>query len=97
MKGEWETWAVYEEQADLTRQGAWFRVYYSYDPGEREVLYYPDGSGHPGSPSSIEIQKITMCVGKNESGDIESILEELMPGFDLMELAERILKEEEAA
>ena len=34
-----------------------------------------------------------MCVGKNESGDIESILEELMPDFDLMELAMRILKE----
>ena len=95
MKGEWETWAVYEEKADLTRQGAWFRVYYSYDAGEEEVTYYPDGSGHPGSPSSIEIEKITMCVGKNESGDIESILEELMPGFDLMELAERILKEVE--
>ena len=59
------------------------------------MLYYPDGSGHPGSPSSIEIQKITRCVGKNESGDIEEILEELMPGFDLMELAERILKEVE--
>ena len=97
MKGEWETWAVYEAQPDQSKLGAWFRVYYTYDPGEAEVPYYADGSGYPGSPSSIEIHKITMCVGKNESADIEELLEELIPDFDLLELAERIIKELEDA
>ena len=33
-------------------------VEYYYDPGERMVMYYPDGSGHPGSPPSVEIQAV---------------------------------------
>ncbi len=33
-------------------------VYYEYDPGEPMVMYYKDGSGHPGEPPSIEIQAV---------------------------------------
>lgn len=33
-------------------------VDYEYDPGEAMVMYYPDGSGHPGAPPSVEIHDI---------------------------------------
>lgn len=29
-----------------------------YTPPEKEIRYYPDGSGHPGSPSEFEIESI---------------------------------------
>ena len=35
-----------------------FNVEYYYDPGERMVMYYSDGSGHPGEPPSVEIQAV---------------------------------------
>ena len=33
-------------------------VEYYYDPGERMVMYFSDGTGHPGEPPSIEIQAV---------------------------------------
>ena len=33
-------------------------VEYYYDPGERMVMYFNDGTGHPGSPPSVEIQAV---------------------------------------
>jgi hypothetical protein len=33
-------------------------VDYYYDKGEPMVMYYPDGSGHPGSPPSVEIEGV---------------------------------------
>ncbi len=33
-------------------------VKYYYDPGERMVMYFNDGTGHPGSPPSAEIQAV---------------------------------------
>jgi len=33
-------------------------VSYYNNPGEPMVMYYKDGSGHPGEPPSIEIQAI---------------------------------------
>ena len=33
-------------------------VDYEYDPGEPMVMYYPDGTGHPGSAPSVEIHDI---------------------------------------
>lgn len=33
-------------------------VEYHYDPGERMVMYFNDGTGHPGEPPSIEIQAV---------------------------------------
>jgi hypothetical protein len=44
----------YSTQFELT-----ISVEYEYDPGEKEVRYFADGSGHPGSSPSVEIQKIT--------------------------------------
>ncbi len=33
-------------------------VEYYYNRGEPMVMYYPDGSGHPGEPPSAEIQAV---------------------------------------
>ena len=33
-------------------------INYYYDPGERMVMYFSDGTGHPGEPPSIEIQAV---------------------------------------
>jgi hypothetical protein len=33
-------------------------VDYYYDKGEEMVMYYPDGSGYPGSPPSVEIEGV---------------------------------------
>lgn len=33
-------------------------VNYHYDKGEPMVMYYPDGSGHPGEPPSAEIYEV---------------------------------------
>lgn len=34
-----------------------FNLEYNFSPGEPMVMYYPDGSGYPGSPLEIEIYK----------------------------------------
>ena len=33
-------------------------VEYYYNPGERMVMHYSDGTGHPGEPPSVEIQAV---------------------------------------
>ena len=33
-------------------------VEYYYNPGERMVMYFSDGTGHPGEPPSAEIQAV---------------------------------------
>ena len=40
---------------EVTVWGLEFVVDYEYDKGEPMVMYYPDLSGHPGSPPSVEI------------------------------------------
>ena len=32
-----------------------------YSPEEKRVMYYPDGSGYPGSPAEFEINTIMCC------------------------------------
>lgn len=34
-----------------------------YTPEEKMVMYYKDGSGHPGSPSEFEIEKVELVEG----------------------------------
>ena len=33
-------------------------IEYYYNPGERMVMYFSDGTGHPGEPPSVEIQAV---------------------------------------
>ena len=42
----------------VTYRGIDFVVDFDYQPEERAVMYYPDGSGYPGYPPAIEINTI---------------------------------------
>ena len=44
----------------INYKGIDFDVNYEFFPEEEVVMYYKDGSGHPGCPASIEIESITM-------------------------------------
>lgn len=35
-----------------------------YTPAEKEVMYYPDGTGHPASPSEFYIEKVSIYKGE---------------------------------
>ena len=39
-------------------KGIDFEVEFDYQPYEAMVMYYPDGSGHPGCPEQAEISEI---------------------------------------
>ena len=56
-------------------------VYYEYDPGERMVMYYSDGSGYPGSPPAAAIHEV-------RAGDVD--IYELLSD-DLLEYIEEQL------
>ena len=45
-------------------------VYYEYEAEEREITYYPDGSGHPGSPAYVEIESIYVEDGDQDISQI---------------------------
>ena len=95
MKDYYDTDSV---KCDKPKKGGqqndyWLRCYYEYDPGDPEVTYYPDGSGYPGSPSDVNIYRITMRIGKFESACVLHLLEEISSKFELEELEEQILNE----
>lgn len=69
--------------AELTIHDVNISVDYDYDPGEDMVMYYPDGSGHPGSPPSVEINAIY-------AGEID--IYELL-GADMLDYIEQELLE----
>jgi len=39
----------------INYKGVEFDVEFDYQPFEKQVLYYKDGSGYPGSPEMVEI------------------------------------------
>ena len=43
------------DNTEIEIDGITLSVDYYYDKGEPMVMYYPDMSGHPGSPPSVEI------------------------------------------
>lgn len=66
----------------LEIHGVRFDVSYDYQPEEKQVNYYRDGSGYPGCPESIEITKIdhmgTDFVGFFEELDMIEEIEEMI-------------------
>lgn len=64
-------------------------VEYDYEPEEPMVMYYKDGSGHPGSPAIVNIYSCKL-------GDVD-ILDLLAPNRieDIEELIFNQIKEEE--
>lgn len=43
------------------------KVNYTYYPEEPMVRYYPDGSGYPGAPASVEIEVISIKINNVET------------------------------
>lgn len=68
--------------------GLEFIVDYYYDKGEPMVMYYPDGSGHPGSPPSVELDGIYVEGNEQELHDclsesfIESLEERILESYE---------------
>jgi hypothetical protein len=55
-----------------------FDIEYDYQPAEKEVRYYSDGSGYPGCPESLEITDIRIGgVDVNELCNAHGITEKL--------------------
>ena len=48
-----------KQQMTIEFNGVEFDVKFYYEPAERMVMYYPDGTGHPGSPANVELEEIT--------------------------------------
>ena len=44
---------------DLNYKGIEFQVEFDYQPEEPTVYYLPDGSGDPGCPAEVTLNKIT--------------------------------------
>lgn len=66
-------------------------VLYEFTPGERMVMYYPDGSGYPGSPPEVEFVSAYVCrwdVGQDERKRGKTWLWEVL---DV--IAERVISE----
>lgn len=61
-------------------------VEYKYEEGEKEIRNYGDGSGYPGSPSTVEIFSVKHCG--------ESLMT-LMTEETIEELESEILKQHE--
>ena len=64
---------------ELQIHGVNVSIDYDYDPGERMVMYYSDGSGHPGEPPSAEINAVY-------AGDVD--IYELL-GADMLDYIEQ--------
>jgi hypothetical protein len=65
-------------------------IEYVYDPGEKRVDYYPDGSGHPGTDPSVAIHAIN--TGPDWGNDISHALPQKL----IDELAEEVLENHDA-
>ena len=65
---------------DVYYGGDAIRVQFDYTPGEREIAYFGDGSGYPGSAPRVEI----LFVEGNDFELTESEIEELI--FDELEM-----------
>ena len=68
-------------------------IYFDYQPEEAMVRYYPDGSGYPGCPASVDninvvwkTQKFNSKTRKREDVEIDvtDLIDEL--GFDVEEM-----------
>lgn len=50
-------------------------IEYVYHPEEPVVMYYKDGSGHPGCGSEVEIEKIFAPDGEDVTDLLDSIMD----------------------
>jgi hypothetical protein len=61
------------------------------DPGEPMVMYYRDGSGHPGSPPSVDSYTVTITHVSHPDADREALKDYLETDDAMMESIEREL------
>ena len=75
-------------QFETTIEEAEITVEFDYQPEEPVVMYYPDGSGHPGSPASVDnisvYWKTQIHKKQDVKIDITNLLEQL--GHDVEEM-----------
>ena len=48
------------EEIEITYEGYDLEVTFEYSPGEEMVMYYPDGTGHPGSAPEITLGSVVI-------------------------------------
>ena len=65
----------------LNYKGVDLDIHYDYQPEEKEVRYYSDGSGYPGCPESLDITAIYLN-GTNVTELLEDQLDKI---YDAME------------
>jgi len=59
------------------REGAKYemlKVGYEYDKGDEKQGHFPDGSGYPGSPPSLDVKYVNWENSENETFDLLPIL-----------------------
>jgi len=82
------------ETFDYTHEGIELEVEYKYEPGEKAIPYYGDGSGYPGSGPVITIHHIWTALSDNRGHlvrvDVMDIVQ--ADGLDLDVLEEDILE-----
>lgn len=60
----------------ITYNGQSFDVTGTYDSGEPDVWYLPNGDpGHPGTPSSFDIDSIVWTSSENDDVDVTELIE----------------------
>ena len=69
----------------LEFKGVDIEVEYDYQPEERMVMYYPDGSGYPGCAESFDITKVSLVHGSTRI-DVTELCEGM---FEKIEMAIR--------
>ena len=75
-----------ENNQTISYDGHKLDVYYDYQPEEKEVRYYSDGSGYPGCAESIDINSVELN-GRDvtkfvDLKKVEELLYELRHSYD---------------
>lgn len=77
-----------KQTTEIKAWGVKFIVDYYYDKGEPMVMYYADGSGHPGSAPDVEIDGIYAEGSEEELHDalnddiVEEIREKILESYE---------------
>jgi hypothetical protein len=67
MSKKWET------EFDCELGTGILKIEYEFDPGEKEVTYYPDGSGSPGTSPSVRIIKMSVELDNPDTDFVEQL------------------------
>jgi len=68
---------------ELEVENVWLDIEYSYTEGEKEVTYYPDGSGSPASAPRVDVYSV-------EAGGVD--ITEIISDYVFNDIEEQIYK-----